>query len=290
MDDPRSADGVLAMRPYLSALALAACSHPADQPPRSRPPTSEVQDSGVDDDPSQPPGPSEIVLQGELIDMAPPTDPWLVGVLGGTPYLTDSAISFGVYVTRATSPAALEQGLVADLPAVYFYTAANEEGPLLPGPAVGLYSLPSELYGGWYVEQTRLDVESGKVAGWQGAAQLLQPTFAIVYVPRSAPLGQPLVLDFADQGFTSAVATVVDATGTVTWTNDPGSVTEMYKENALSVSSVEIPADAFPAAGDYAVGLAACARTFDSDLEGLERDLTALRAGRMQFWRIEIDE
>jgi hypothetical protein len=229
-------------------------------------------------------------MQGELLDMVAPTDPWLVEVLDGTPYLTDTAMYFGVYVARATSQEALEQGRVADLPAVYFYTAAGEEGPLLPGPIAGLYTLPSEQYGGWYVEQTYLDVKSGTVASWQGSAELLQPSYAIVERPHIYPLGVPLVLDFANQGFASGVAAVIDSDGVVTWTNDPASITEMYQQNARPASSVEIPAEAFPAAGDYAVGLAACVRTFDSDLDQLEPELTALRAGRMQFWRIEITE
>lgn len=275
----------------LSMLWVVGCAgeDPDDRgaPSTPEPPDTDVpttHDTNVEPEPE--PEPSPIVLQGQLIELSMPADPWIAERLAGTAFAPPGAL-LTLYVSRATTPDELEAGLLPGLDP-HLWTSDNYDWWFDPSDD-GRYDVVPELrYVFHYDEHTSSDVLTGVVDGWEGKARLYLPTYALVGVPEEIALGVGLTLDIADQGFGSGVAVVVDADGAMTWTNDPADISGMYSANASHVTSVEIPASAFPVAGAFVVGFAAATRTFASDLRDLHPELSAVRAGRMAFWRVDV--
>ena len=232
--------------------------------------------------------PSEIVLQAELIEVSQPTDPWLAARVTGSPFPPPGS-TLQLYVARARDPDGLEAGLVSDLrPGIFSYAGYHYE--LVPGSLAGSYEWRDKQGLAFdYLEGTDLRFESDEVGPWDGDAAVFQPSSARVDVPEFLAFGSDLTLDYGNQGFTSNVAIVLDEAGIVTWSNEPHSIDSMYASNKVEVSSVTIPAEAFPTAGDYAVGLAGCTRTTSADLTALDPALTAVRAGRIAYWRVSVE-
>jgi hypothetical protein len=234
------------------------------------------------------PGPSEIALQGELIG-APdlPLDPWVASIAALSPIPPPSAV-LQLYISRATTEDSLQGGLLGGL-APTMTTVLGGSGSLVPGPIEGSYVLPDR-YEADYVwgGGGTVEIATGKIDGWNGSASLYQPASLAAGIPESMPQGAPLAVDYPGEGFTSSVAVVLDATGAVTWTNDPSNVTDLFAQNQASTTSLVIPPAAFPSAGDYVVGLAACTPTHSANLTELEPELTAVRACRMEYSKLTI--
>ncbi len=268
-------------------LSLAACSREPEKPGPSDPEPIEDTTSVTDTDTDVPDTdlpPPELVLQGQLVEVSPPTDPWIAGIVASSPFPPGGHVR--LYLSRSTTLEGIEAGLVVDgRPGVF--TSDGLYGTLRPDETDGSYALSeyeASLFS--YFEGDFVRFESAGVAPVEGTALVFQPSYAIVSVPETTALGSDLALDYADQGFSSNVAVVLDASGTVTWSNDPDSLGAMLASNQVEAPTLTIPADAFPTAGDYVVGLAACTPTFPTDLVNLVPELTGIRAGRMAFWKV----
>jgi hypothetical protein len=280
--------------PNAALLLLFACAGPpggdtATSPPAATDGPGDSDATGTTASPPVDPGPSEIALQGELIG-APdaPGEPWVASIAALAPVPPPSA-SFQLYISRTTS----EDGLVGGLlPGLHpdLRSVLDLAIPLEPGAVDGSYVLPSGYADDYpWGEGGRSDVESGLVAGWRGTATVFQPAGADVAVPAAIAVGDSLLIEFGGQGFSSAIALVLDGSGAVTWTNDPDTVADLYAANAQDSASVTLPGDAFPAPGDYVVGFAACVRTLPANLVELEPDLTAIRACRMVYRKLTLE-
>jgi hypothetical protein len=274
-------------------LLLAACSHDAgadtagaaDSPdPHPWPP----EDTAGSPIPPDPPDPSDIVLVGQAIGASDPEDSWLAAVVANGPFALPGAV-LRLYVSQASSVAGIEAGMIDGLhPRVN--TVENLQLPLVAGGEPGLYVLREgyDAYFPWGAGGHALWTP-GEIDGHDGSASVQQPTVPILEVPEILAAGTPLVLDYAHQAFTSSVAVVLDADGSVTWSSDPAGVSALRLAITVDAGSVAIPAEAFPVPGDYAVGLAACTRTFPTDLTDLDPDLTAIRAGLMTWWKLTVE-
>lgn len=240
----------------------------------------------VTDPSATPTGPVRVVLQGQVIEIAVPEDPWIAERLVGTPYTAPGEL-LTLYYSLADSADELTDGLLPGLePQMWrsdyynWWFQPSDDGSYILAPALrGALD---------YDEHTTLEILSGVIEGREGAATVYLPTYATVGAPEVLALGAGLSFDFANQGFASGVAVVIDADGAVTWANSPETVDEMYSANATTMTSLEIPATAFPRAGAFVVGFAAATRTFASDLRDLHPELSAVRAGRMAFWRVDV--
>ncbi len=267
----------------LTLAILAACSGEpketdATDPPDTVPPGD--TDATIDTDPDRSgPAPSPVAVQGQLLDVPVQADSWIAGVLAGTPWGA-AGVRGTVWVSVGADGV---NGLTPTLT-----TKDDAVWPLVAAAEVGRYDLPVEAGFAW-IPFTEADVRPGAIDAWDGVASAYMAGDALVYVAPKLPLGADLELLWGGQGFHSAVAVVVDAAGTVTWTDDPADRDGLANANAIDTDRTLIPAAAFPAVGDYAVGLAPCVRTFPNDLVQLDPGSSAVRAGQMTFRRVQVE-
>ncbi len=269
-------------------LALVACSSghrdgPADDP------TSGPSDTGTGSTTTIESDASEIALQAQLIEVTASEDPWISARLAAAPFAPPGA-TLQLYVARATDASELEGGLLPGLrPVILSYHGYPFE--LAPGAAPGAYDWwevqPGTAFP--YVEGTDVRFEAGAVEAWSPIALAFQPSHGLIDVPEYHPAGSPMVLDYANQAFTSDVAMVLDADGAVTWSNNPDSIATLYAINQVEAESLTIPGEAFSAVGDYVVGVAPCTRTAAGDLTDLDPALSAVRVGRMSLFRVRVE-
>jgi hypothetical protein len=117
-------------------------------------------------------------------------------------------------------------------------------------------------------------------------AEIIAPPGPDLTGASSQPVGQPMTLSLAGKGYTSALVIVLDpSTGTVTYSNQPGSIKDVYDigHNDTALDSVTIPGSAFPTAGPYVYGVAGLVHTNAADLDGMNTALSSVLAGEMQF-------
>jgi hypothetical protein len=82
---------------------------------------------------------------------------------------------------------------------------------------------------------------------------------------------------------------VVDTgSGSVTYSNDPQAVGDFLDlMGTEEISDVEIPADAFPGASVYAVGVAGMRNTDGEALENMNVAVSTFSAGLMKWYAIQ---
>ena len=92
-------------------------------------------------------------------------------------------------------------------------------------------------------------------------------------------------IDLTGQEFDSALVIVMLADGGVTYSNQPDGIREFYDftHGSELVTTVEIPAEAFPSNGVYAIGVAGLTHTVAEDLTEMNTALTSIMAGKMVF-------
>lgn len=240
--------------------------------------TDETDNVPPDTDTDVGPGPSPVVLQGELVEVTLPADPWLAGVV--------AVSEWGAPGTRITLHVSEGAEPVSGLSPQVVNVAA--EAWTLAEVVPGRYELAADQQAGFgWTPFTEADVQPGAIGAWDGVASAYMPAYAIPYVPSSVVAGSPLTVDFGKQGFHSGLAVVLDGTGATTWTDAPVTLADLVAVNATDVQEVTIPGSAFPAPGEYVVGLAGCVRTLPVDLDQLDPG-SAVRAGRMAFWRVYV--
>ena len=97
---------------------------------------------------------------------------------------------------------------------------------------------------------------------------------------------QSLVVDVTGAGFQSAIVLVMDgATGNTTYSNEPKTITELYNfmTGDEEITSVEVPAEAFPNQTLYLVGIAGMVHTTEDDIVNANTALSKFMAGQMHF-------
>lgn len=105
-------------------------------------------------------------------------------------------------------------------------------------------------------------------------------------VPDQHTKNTPMTVDLTGQGYTSALIVVVDASGAVTFNNQPTSIREVYDltRGTVEVTTVEIPGAAFPGDTVYLVGIAGMNHTVGDDISGMNDVLSAALFGVMKWF------
>jgi hypothetical protein len=103
--------------------------------------------------------------------------------------------------------------------------------------------------------------------------------------------GQDLVVPFPT-GFHASIIAVMDVTtGTVTFSNEPEDIKELYEFSTGDdeISEVVIPASAFPDDNTaYAVGVAPVVHTTDDDVDNMNTALSKFMSGTMTFHAVVV--
>jgi hypothetical protein len=105
-------------------------------------------------------------------------------------------------------------------------------------------------------------------------------------IPDEHDPGVALQVDLEGAGYNSAIVIVLDgATGNTTYSNEPKTVTDLYNfmTGDEELSSVEIPASAFPGQTVYMVGIAGMVHTTTEDVSDMNTALSKFMAGQMRF-------
>ena len=105
-------------------------------------------------------------------------------------------------------------------------------------------------------------------------------------VPDQHTKNTALPIDLTGQGYTSALIIVVDASGAVTYNNKPESIREVYDltRGTTEVTTVEVPAAAFPGDSVYLVGIAGMNHTVGEDISGMNDVLSSALFGVMKWF------
>ena len=221
------------------------------------------------------------VAAGLVLDVVPPEDPALEGVLDAVGAFAPGTVATA-FLALAENPEALE-----DIPFTEATVTLSDGGSsgALENQDNGSYLLTggSELV----YEPGRtwsLQVEGMSDSGPSSAELSLPEGLAAAgQVPWEHAPGQPVPLAFEEALDVDQVAVVVfDSAGTITWSNHPSDIQSVYGfTHGAAVRSVEIPGEAFPGEDVYAVGIAGLALTEATDLEGLNTLLSSVAVGRM---------
>lgn len=122
-----------------------------------------------------------------------------------------------------------------------------------------------------------------------GIAHVVLPAAADVTIPQQHTANTKIDIDLTGQGFTSSVVVVVDTmSGSVTFSNEPMSITDVYdmtRGNA-DVGVVTVPASAFPGESVYALGIAGLAHTTSADFDNMNTAVSAVAAGKMRMFPV----
>ncbi len=117
---------------------------------------------------------------------------------------------------------------------------------------------------------------------------LTLPIAVSATVPAEADANTALVVDLGS-GYDGALGVVIDvATSEITWENRPMGIQELYDFTHTdgSVSTLEIPAEAFPTESVYAVGIAGIENADPESFDGVNILLTSFMAGKVTFYPV----
>ncbi|MFT4626822.1 MAG: hypothetical protein ACI8PZ_005502 [Myxococcota bacterium] len=116
-----------------------------------------------------------------------------------------------------------------------------------------------------------------------GALVVTLPEAPEVSLPATHPMNTELVLDLTGMPFDSAVVLVVDAEGTVVFSDEPQTIDALAERvaNPAPLGPVTIPAEVFAGPSLYGVGVAGFVHGPPDGFEGVNPELSALLAGRL---------
>jgi hypothetical protein len=220
-----------------------------------------------------------LVAEGILLGVEAPVD--------DTIDLSDTEYAEGTVMTLFLADTADSGGL----------TEAPVTGAVisLRGDAIG--SIPIDDAGGgrYSLDAGAATYESGAVwtinvtlDGELTTAALTLPPPANVDVPTERVRGQDLTLDLLGMGYESALVVVAGDSGSITYTNEPATIGDIYNmtHGSAELESVTIPDSAFPENSGYLVGVAGMKHTTASDLDGMNTALSSIMMGNMEFYPI----
>lgn len=138
----------------------------------------------------------------------------------------------------------------------------------------------------WTITSTVPDRVNGPDVG---VAHVVLPPAPDVTIAQQHDANTKIDVDLSGQGFSSSVVAVIDTqSGTVTYSNEPMSITDVYdmtRGNA-DVGVVTIPASAFPNQSVYAVGIAGLTHTSSAELDNMNTAISAIAAGKMRMFPV----
>ncbi|TVQ92992.1 MAG: hypothetical protein EA397_05745 [Deltaproteobacteria bacterium] len=110
-------------------------------------------------------------------------------------------------------------------------------------------------------------------------------------LPLVHPAEASLTINLTDQGFDGAFVVVNDAEGNITFDNRPQGIREFYDfTRGEPAGIIEIPGEAFPDAGPYAVGVAGIQTTTGRDnMERMNTALSSMMSGNLVFEPIIVE-
>lgn len=120
----------------------------------------------------------------------------------------------------------------------------------------------------------------------EGSGSVVLPPAAGLALAEQHTANEPLDIDVTGKGYTGTLIVVMDTvSGDVTYTNEPQDVQAVYQltRGTEEVTTVTIPAEAFPNESVYALGFAGLDHSVGSDFEGMNTLLSGIIAGQLEF-------
>jgi hypothetical protein len=223
-----------------------------------------------------------LVAQAFFLGVATPEDPDLAAAIEDSAMELDRAIQ--VFLADAASADDLTNAPVS---------GASVTVQVGGGSAVDLDETVDGGYkatGGDGLEYTTGQDATVKVTIGESVAvmSLTLPVAVSATVPTEADANTALVVDLGSE-FDGVMGVVIDVlTSEVTWDNRPLGIQELYDFTHTdgSVSTLEIPAEAFPGESLYAVGIAGIENADSETFEGVNTLLTSFMAGKVTFYPV----
>ncbi|MEM6926024.1 MAG: hypothetical protein AAF602_03770 [Myxococcota bacterium] len=219
-----------------------------------------------------------LVMEGLMLGIAEPMDE-RIDLSGLDRY--DPGANLTIFLADASNANELDNALVSGA----MVTASVGAGDVdVPEQQDGLYAVlpPTDLE---YEPMQTLDVEA-VLSNRTGTGQLELPEGAGLSAFEAHPVDTPLPIDVSGRGYTGTLIVVIDTTtGDVTYSNEPEGAREIYDltRGRTEVTSVTVPAEAFPAESVYALGFAGLVHTRSEDFDGFNTLLSGILAGQLQF-------
>ena len=152
---------------------------------------------------------------------------------------------------------------------------------------------------GFYTVETGLEYAPGEVWSFDIAHDLLAdggsmsqelPLPVDLAVSPTHTAGSAMTLDFTGLDVYTSLVVVVNTAGDITYSNEPEGAEELYERmvDAVPLETTEVPGTAFPSMGYYVVGVTGLTPASDEDLVGLNQEFSAMMAGQMRFWLVEV--
>ncbi len=166
-----------------------------------------------------------------------------------------------------------------------------DEIPAYEGDEGGMYTIepnlgiPYEVGANWDVEIDRFR-DGTEIS----AISVELPPVAVVDLPDVHDLATPLIVDLSGQGFTAVLVLVMSDTGVITYSSKPETVEDLlyFTKGTIEMSSYEIPGEAFPAPGAYAIGVAGMDHSDASSIVNLNTFASSMMAGKMPFGAVVV--
>ena len=216
-----------------------------------------------------------LVAEGILLATVPPD----TGDTAGDSFdIGDAGLSEGttltLFLADAASVTEIENAPVTDATVfIHGEEATGGEGGLYTAAGGGLVYEDNAT---WNLQVDVADTSATAALHLPG-----EPTFTLPALTANTAV----TLDLTGQGFNSALVVVLEGTSGVTYSNQPEGIREFYEftRGTDEITTVEIPADAFPGDGVYAVGVAGLVNTTSDDLTEMNTGISAIMSGKMVF-------
>jgi hypothetical protein len=220
-----------------------------------------------------------LVAEGVIMSFVPPESE-LVNI-ENSPYAEGTITTIGL--ADAKNAADLENAPVSGA-AVTIRGNVQIDAPET-SPGIYTVELGSEL--AYTANQTwNIDINPSEDDEVASVSINLPAGIDLAMIPEEHTANQPLLLDLTGAGYNSAIIIVLDgATGNTTYSNEPKTVSDLYNfmTGDEEVTSVEIPATAFPNQTVYMVGVAGMVHTTTEDISEMNTALSKFMAGQMLF-------
>lgn len=119
-----------------------------------------------------------------------------------------------------------------------------------------------------------------------GTGQIVLPPGANLSVAEQHVANEPLLIDVAGKGYTGSLVLVFDTlSGELTYSNEPQDIRAVYDltRGTTELTTVTIPAKAFPGESVYALGFAGLVHTRADDFDNMNTLLSGIIAGQLEF-------
>ena len=134
----------------------------------------------------------------------------------------------------------------------------------------------------WTVTITRTPEEGDAIVS---TVNMALPVGADLVVPATHEANTDLVVNFP-AGFHAALIVVLDANGSITYSNEPQDIKGVYDfaTGDDEITEETIPGTAFPGDSAYLVGVAPMVHTLAEDIDSMNTALSKFFTGKMSFY------